>query len=72
MVLGSEEAELRVRFQHEAKALALLGQSPNSHIVNIFNIDELDEAPYLVMEYVDGGSLEAASERGCVLGLSGR
>jgi hypothetical protein len=47
------EAELE-RFRLEAEAVASL-QHPN--IVQVFDVGENDGCPYLVLEYVDGGSL---------------
>jgi predicted Ser/Thr protein kinase len=50
----SSSPEFRERFQREARALAKLSH-PN--IVSIFDFGEIDGVFYLVMEYVDGGSL---------------
>jgi tRNA A-37 threonylcarbamoyl transferase component Bud32 len=50
----ADEVQLR-RFNTEAEAVARL-QHPN--IVQVFNFGEHDGQPFLVMEYVDGGSLD--------------
>lgn len=47
----------RKRFVREARAAAALDH-PN--IVRVFDVNMLHEPPYLVMEYVDGVSLQAA------------
>jgi WD40 repeat protein/tRNA A-37 threonylcarbamoyl transferase component Bud32 len=44
----------RARFQIEAKAVARL-QHP--HIVQIYDVGEQDGSPFLVLEFVEGGSL---------------
>src|SRR5215470_1443473 len=62
--VAAEKDELRERFEREAKALARLSRNPHPNIVGIFDIGELDGAPYLVMEYVDGLSLETALRKG--------
>lgn len=49
--------ELTERFQREARAVARLSH-PN--IVSIFDVGQHEGLPYLVMEYVDGPSLERA------------
>ncbi|MEM8913175.1 MAG: serine/threonine-protein kinase [Planctomycetota bacterium] len=49
---GPERME---RFQREARALAKISH-PN--IVQIFEVGQHQGAPYLVLEYVDGGSLD--------------
>ncbi len=45
----------RARFYHEATATARLTH-PN--IVSIFDLDEIDGVPYIVMEFVDGLNLQ--------------
>ena len=47
---------LRGRFRREALAAARLSSNPN--IVTIFDVDEHNGRPLIVMEYLDGGSLE--------------
>ncbi len=49
-----EDASTLRRFQREAKVLAAL-HHPN--IASIFGFEELDGAPYLVLEKLDGGTL---------------
>ncbi len=50
------------RFRREAKAA---GRIENRHVVRIFEIGELDtKTPYLVMEYLEGSSLESEFQRG--------
>lgn len=46
--------ELRDRFRREAKAAARIDH-PN--VVTIYEVGEFNNRPYLVMQYVDGGSL---------------
>ncbi len=51
----------RKRFVREARAAATLDH-PN--IVHVFDVDMTNDPPYLVMEFVDGISLQAAVSRG--------
>src|ERR1051326_2225440 len=46
----------RHRFAREARAAARVSNAPN--IVGIYDVGESDGRPFIVMEYVDGGSLE--------------
>jgi eukaryotic-like serine/threonine-protein kinase len=50
------DVEPRARFMREALAAARLSAGP--HTVTIFDVGEWDGRPYLVMEYLPGGSLE--------------
>ena len=52
----SLDESLRERFKREALAAARL--SGNHNIVTIFDVDEHDGRPIIVMEYLAGGSLE--------------
>jgi predicted Ser/Thr protein kinase len=52
----AQDDSLRGRFRREALAAARLSSNPN--IVTIFDVDEHNGRPLIVMEYVDGGSLE--------------
>ena len=49
------DAGQRERFRREAEAIATL-QHP--HVVQIFEVGEANGAPYLVLEYVSGGTLD--------------
>ncbi|MEM8926388.1 MAG: serine/threonine-protein kinase [Actinomycetota bacterium] len=63
-----DDDTIRIRFQRECKALGRLSGHPN--IVDVFTAGELDDGrPYLMLEYVDGGTLwrklkKAAVEEG--------
>jgi tetratricopeptide (TPR) repeat protein len=52
----SKDASVRERFTREALAVARL--SGNPHIVTIYDVGEYRERPFIVMEYLAGGSLE--------------
>jgi len=52
----ARDAQLRERFTREALAAARL--SGNDHIVTIFDVGEHDDRPFIVMEYLPGGSLD--------------
>jgi eukaryotic-like serine/threonine-protein kinase len=54
-VIPSNLERVRKRFEREARALAKLNH-PN--IVKVIDYGEYENSPYLVMEYVPGGSLE--------------
>ena len=51
----AKEQDFETRFQREAKTVAALRQS---NIINIFEYAIEDGAPYMVMEYLEGGTLE--------------
>src|SRR5205085_2294260 len=52
----AEDDDVRGRFMREALAAARLSGDP--HIVTIYDVGEHHERPYIVMEYMAGGSLE--------------
>jgi serine/threonine-protein kinase len=52
----SEDDGVRQRFTREALAAARLSGTPN--IITIFDVGEHNDRPYIVMEYLSGGSLE--------------
>jgi len=53
--------QFRERFEREARAVAALG---HPHICALFDIGVQDGSAYLVMEYVEGGSLAQRMRRG--------
>ena len=52
----AEDEAVRERFTREALAAARLSGHPNT--VTIFDVGEHNERPYIVMEYLSGGSLD--------------
>lgn len=52
----ADDEGVRERFKREALAAARLSGAPNT--VTIFDVGEWDGRPYIVMEYVEGGTLE--------------
>jgi eukaryotic-like serine/threonine-protein kinase len=52
----AQDESVRRRFTREALAAARLSGQPN--IVTIFDVGEHNERPYIVMEYLGGGSLD--------------
>jgi len=58
----ADDGAVRRRFTHEALAAARL--SSEAHIVTIFDVGEWNGRPFLVMEYLPGGSLEDVVRRG--------
>jgi eukaryotic-like serine/threonine-protein kinase len=66
-VLGerfANDSAVRERFTREALAAARLSGRPN--VVTIFDVGEWNDRPYIVMEYLAGGSLEERIRRGPV------
>ena len=51
----ADDEGIRRRFTHEALAAARLSNAPNT--VTIFDVGEHGSRPYIVMEYLPGGSL---------------
>ena len=58
--LGNSAQALR-RFMTEAKAIAMLN---HNNIVQIYEMERSDRGPFIVMEYVEGGSLVDLLEKG--------
>src|SRR4051812_5165253 len=56
------DSRAKVRFMREARAAAALSSHP--HVVTIFDIGEHDGRPYIVMEYLAGGSVADAVSGG--------
>ena len=54
MIVGGGDAQAQQRFMREAQLVANLAH-PN--IVRIFDVDRHDGQPYIVMDFVEGGSL---------------
>lgn len=54
------DADLVNRFEREARACAMLR---SEHIVQVYDLEEVDGTPAIVMEYVEGQSLKALLEK---------
>jgi tRNA A-37 threonylcarbamoyl transferase component Bud32 len=57
----SADEDVRARFTREALAAARLSSEPS--IVTIFDVGEWNARPFIVMEYLEGGSLDDAIRR---------
>jgi serine/threonine protein kinase len=58
----ARDGSIRQRFTREALAAARL--SGNPHIVTIFDVGEADGRPFIVMEYLPGGTVADRAARG--------
>ena len=58
---GEQAAEYRARFYREARASGVLAHPA---IVPVFDVGEHEGAPFLVMEFVDGHTLDSAMKKG--------
>jgi serine/threonine-protein kinase len=58
----AEDKSVRERFTREALSAARLSGEPNT--VTIFDVGEHDDRPYIVMEYLSGGSLDDVLREG--------
>jgi serine/threonine-protein kinase len=58
----SREPEIRERFEREARAAARL--SGTRYVVTVFDVGEHGGRPFIVMEYLDGGTLHDRLRRG--------
>ena len=57
------DPQFRVRFEREAKTIALL---EHPAIVPVYDFGEQDEQPYIVMRYMSGGSLADQVKQGAI------
>jgi serine/threonine protein kinase len=55
------DPDTTARFRHEAQAIA---QMRHSNIVNVYDFGEHDGVPYMIIEYVPGGSLASRMGQG--------
>jgi Tol biopolymer transport system component/predicted Ser/Thr protein kinase len=60
-ILPSTDPELRARFEREAKAIAAL---THPHICTLYDVGHQDGTDYLVMEYLEGETLDKKIARG--------
>jgi serine/threonine-protein kinase len=60
----ARDGSIRQRFTREALAAARL--SGNPHIVTIFDVGEADDRPFIVMEYLPGGTVADRAARGAI------
>jgi Tol biopolymer transport system component/predicted Ser/Thr protein kinase len=60
-ILPSADPELKARFEREAKAIAAL---THSHICTLYDVGHQDGTDYLVMEYLEGETLDKKIARG--------
>jgi serine/threonine protein kinase len=67
MILSGGDQSLLERFQSEARSTGSL-QCPN--IVTVYDFGEQDGNPYLVMQYLEGSSLESMIQKNVSLTLS--
>jgi pimeloyl-ACP methyl ester carboxylesterase len=59
--VGGQNPELNERLRREARSLAALN---HSNIVSIYDIDEVDDVPFLVLEWINGRALQHPSFAG--------
>jgi serine/threonine protein kinase len=57
----ANDPQFRQRFQHEARAISALD---HPHICTLYDIGEHDGTSFLVMQYLEGETLEARIQRG--------
>ena len=58
----ADDEGIKRRFKNEALAAARLSNAP--YTVTIFDVGEAEEQPFIVMEYLEGGSLEQRLKTG--------
>jgi len=64
----SPDPDTTARFRHEAQAIA---QMRHSNIVNVYDFGEFEGTPYMIVEYVPGGSLANRLSQGSVTHAAG-
>jgi serine/threonine protein kinase len=62
-ILPSADPELKARFEREAKAIAAL---THPHICTLYDVGHQDGTDYLVMEYLEGETLDRKIARGAI------
>ena len=62
-ILPSADPELKARFEREAKAIAAL---THPHICTLYDVGHQDGTDYLVMEYLEGETLDKKIARGSI------
>lgn len=67
MILSAGDQSLMERFRSEARSTGAL-QCPN--IVTVYDFGEQDGNPYLVMQYLEGASLDSMIQRGVQLTIA--
>jgi len=60
----ASDPDVRARFEREALTAARLSGARN--VITVFDVGEHDDRPYIVMEYVEGGSVHDRLRRGPV------
>ena len=60
----SHDDEVRARFRREALAAARLSGAP--HVITVFDVGEHRKRPFIVMEYLQGGSVHDRLREGRV------
>ena len=56
----SSNGPARVRFERESRSVAAVA---HEHVVPIYAVDEFRDLPYIVMQYIPGGSLQQRIDR---------
>lgn len=62
--LFTDDKVIRARFEREARAAGRLSHHPN--VVTVFDVNETNGQPFLVMEYVNGGTLSERLRGGAI------
>jgi Protein kinase domain len=60
----ARDPDVRARFTREALAAARLSGEP--YVITVFDVGEHDERPFIVMEYLDGGTVHDRLREGAV------